>query len=54
MVVIASRVVTPCLDDTILGDYTTVDNGIEPLLIGAIAAFLLIVQTVETHILQIT
>ena len=54
MVVVASRVVTPCLDNTVFGDHATVDNSIEPLLIGAIAALFGIVQTIESHILQVT
>ena len=51
VVVIAGRVVAPGLDDTVVGDHTTVHHGVEPLLIGTVLALLLIVQTIEAHIL---
>ena len=52
VIVIACRVTTPCLDDTVLRHYPTVDNLIEPLLIGTVVSLFIIVQTVKTHILQ--
>ena len=53
VVVVAGRVVAPSLDDTVVGDHATVDDGVEPLLIGTILPLLAIVQTVETDILQV-
>ena len=52
VVVVACRVVAPGLDDTVVGNNATADNGIHPFLIGPILAFLGIRQTVHTHILQ--
>ena len=51
VVVVAGRVVAPSLDDTVVGDHATVDDGVEPLLIGTVLPLLAIVQTVETDIL---
>ena len=51
MIVVACRVVTPSLDDTVVGDHPTVHDSIQPLLISPILTFFIIIQTVEAHIL---
>ena len=52
VVVIASRVVTPGFDDAVVGDDATVYHLVEPLLVGAILALLVVVESVEADILQ--
>ena len=51
VVVVAGRVVLPCLPDTVVGNHAT--HGIKPLTVGTILAFLLVVKAVEAHILQL-
>ena len=51
VIVIARRVVTPSLDDTVVGDDAAVDDGIKPLLIRTVLALLLVVESVETYVL---
>ena len=51
VIVIARRVVVPCLQDTVFRHYSV--EGIEPLLVSPELPFLLIVETVESHILQL-
>ena len=53
MIVVTGRVIAPGLDDAVIGNHPTVDNGIEPVFVGTILALLIIVQTVETNILQV-
>ena len=50
MVVVASRVVTPGLENTVVGDDAA--KGVNPLLISTELPLLFVVQTIEAHILQ--
>ena len=52
VIVVAGRVITPGLNDTVVGDGTAVNDGVKPFLIGTIFAFLDIIEAVETHVLQ--
>ena len=51
MVVVTGRVVLPSPTDAVVGNHPT--HGIEPLTVGTILAFLLVVKTIETHVLQL-
>ena len=49
MVVVTSRIVAPCLANTIVCDHST--HGINPLFVSSIRTFLIIIKSIETHIL---
>ena len=49
MVVIACRVVLPCRADAVVSNHAT--YGVEPLTIGTILTFLIVSETIESHIL---
>ena len=51
VVVVAGRVFAPGLYDAVVGDDTTVHHGVEPILISPVLTFLLVVESVEAHIL---
>ena len=53
VVVVACGVVTPSLDDAVVGNHATVHHGVEPLLIRSILALLVVVQTIQTYILHL-
>ena len=49
VIVVAGGVVVPCLQDTVFCDDAV--HRVEPLLIGAILALLIVIKAVEAHIL---